>query len=117
MPALLQTLRDTNRRLNSCLDTIAAQPGPEVITPERMNALLSDLLTAGAGLRAKAVPLVENDRELSHELTEYRRQVERLRDLLPSIHRALLAERTRIERQRSRLQSAAAWARASRQTL
>jgi hypothetical protein len=40
-----------------------------------------------------------------------------LRDLLPSLHRQLLAERSRLEAQRSRVQSAAQWARASRQTL
>lgn len=117
MPALLQTLRDTNRRLKVCLDTIAAQREPEVVSPEQMNSLLSALLVARASLRAKDVSLADHDREVARELAEYRRQIERLRDLLPSIHRALLAKRSRIERQRSRLRSASQWARASRQTL
>jgi hypothetical protein len=117
MRSLLQPLRDTNRRLKFCLDGIAVKHEAEVVTPEQMGTLLSDLLAAGASLRAQPLPEAGYDRELENELAEYRRQVERLRDLLPSIHRTLLAERARIERQRSRLQSASEWARTSRQTL
>ncbi len=117
MPSLLQLLRDTNRRLKFCLDNIAAKREAEVVTPEQMGTLLSDLIAAGASLRARALPAASHDQELEGELAEYRHQVERLRDLLPSIHRALLAERARIERQRSRLQSVSEWARTSRQTL
>ena len=116
-PSLLQILRNSNRRLSFYLDSIAAKHGREVVTPEQMGILLSELLAAGAGLRAQPLPVQGNDRELDIELAEYRRQVERLRDLLPSIHRALLTERSRIEAQRSRLQAATEWARASRQTL
>jgi hypothetical protein len=43
--------------------------------------------------------------------------MERLRDLLPSIHAQLLAERARIEAERARLRAASEWACASRQTL
>jgi hypothetical protein len=116
MPSRLQIMRDTNQRLRLCLDRIASKP-EAAVTPEQMGALLSELLAAGAGLRTPALPAAGDDRELDHELAEYRQQVERLRDLLPSIHRALLAERARIEAQRSRLQSTTEWARASRQTL
>jgi hypothetical protein len=92
-----------------------------------MAALLSELLRAGAALRAEPIPAKgkgngndngnSNDPELDSELELYRRNVERLRDLLPSIHRQLLAERARLEAQRARVRSAAEWARASRQTL
>lgn len=115
--SLLQIMRNSNRRLSFCLDGIAAKHGREVVTPEQMGALLSELLAAGAGLRAQPLPVRGNDLELDNELAEYRRQVVRLRDFLPSIHRALLTEKARIEAQRSRLQSATEWARASRQTL
>jgi hypothetical protein len=116
-PSLLQIMRHSNRRLSFCLDSIAAKHGREVVTPEQMGALLSELLATGAGLRAQPLPAAGNDLELDNELAEYRRQVERLRQLLPSIHQALLIERDRIEAQQSRLLSATEWARASRQTL
>jgi predicted nucleic acid-binding Zn-ribbon protein len=76
--------------------------------------LLSELLRAGEWLRARPE---HRDAELEHELSEYRKQVERLRSLLPFIHRALLRERARLEQERERVQAAAEWARGSRQTL
>jgi hypothetical protein len=116
--SLLENLRDTNRRLGYWLDTIA--PGsdpPTLVTPEQMTALLSELLRAGAGLRAHPLVSPNPDPALDSELVIYRKLVERLRDLMPSIHSHLLAERARLELQRFRVQSAAEWARASRQTL
>lgn len=128
MPSRSQNLRETNRRLLFWLDNIVARhEQTEVATPEQMAALLSELLRAGAALRAEPIPAKgkgngndngnSNDPELDSELELYRRNVERLRDLLPSIHRQLLAERARLEAQRARVRSAAEWARASRQTL
>lgn len=93
-------------------------PGqPSSIAPELITALLSELLRVGAGLRAQPLPLKGNDPELDDELDTYRRNVERLRELLPSIHTQMLMERARIEAQWSRIHSAAQWARASRETL
>ncbi len=125
MPSLSQSLRETNHRLSFWLDSMVAARGqPALATPEHMAALLSELLRAGAELRAKPLtPGKDNpelsalDPELERELAEYRRHVERLRQLLPSIHTQLLAERARLEAQRARVRSAAEWARASRQTL
>jgi len=118
MPSLSHSLHDTNLRLAPCLDSLVLRPGGAAIaSPEQMAALLSELLRAGAALRAQPIPAKGNDPELDVELETYRGHVERLRDLLPSIHRQLLAERARIEGQRSRVQSVTAWARASRQTL
>jgi hypothetical protein len=119
MLSLLQTLRDTNRRLRSWLDSMVARRGqPALVTPEPMAALLSELLRAGAGLRAAApIPAKGNDPELDAELEKYRRNVERLRELLPFIHSQLLGEKARLEAQQTRVQAAAEWARASRQTL
>ena len=113
-----QNIRDTNRRLSFLLADVPANPGlSAVATPEHMAALLAELLRAGAALRAEPRPAKGSDLELDTELDEYRRHVERLRELLPSIHRQLLAERARLEAQRTRVRSAAEWARASRQTL
>jgi hypothetical protein len=118
MPTLLQSLRETNRRLSFSLDRMLAQHGqPGVATPEHMAALLSELLLAGAILRTEPVSATRKDPELDRELEAYRGNVEQLRDLLPSIHSQLLAERARLEVQRARVKSADEWARASRQTL
>jgi hypothetical protein len=117
MPTLLQSLRETNRRLSFSLDRMFAQHGQPVATPEHMAALLSELLLAGASLRTEPVSAGSKDPELDRELEAYRGNVERLRDLLPSIHSQLLAERARLEVQRARVKSADEWARASRQTL
>jgi hypothetical protein len=113
-----QKLRDTNRRLHFLLDDLVASNGqPAVATPEHMAALLSELLGAGAELRAQPIPAKGDDPELDEELAQYRCNVERLRQLLPSIHSQLLVERARLEAQRAQVRSAAEWARASRQTL
>jgi hypothetical protein len=123
MPALAlsrsQHLHETNRRLRFWLDSLRGQPGQPaaLAAPEHMAALLSELLYAGAALRAQPIPAPGRDPELDTELQDYRSQVELLRDLLPSLQRQLLAERSRLEAQRTRLRSAAEWARASRQTL
>ncbi len=111
-------LRGTNARLGPCLDSLFPGRGQSAVTmAERMSALLSELLSAGAALRAQPLPPRGHAVELDRELDRYRAQVERLRDLMPALQRHLLAERARLEKQRSRVASAAQWARASRQTL
>jgi hypothetical protein len=113
-----QNLRDTNRRLSAWLESMIAKDGqPAVTNPEHIAALLSELVRVGADLRAEPLPAKGTDLELDGELETYRRNVERLRELLPSVHSQLLAERARIEARRAQVQSAAQWARASRQTL
>jgi len=113
---LAENLRDANSRLGHWLDRLipdVASSQPRAITPTQMSGLLSELMRAGASLRA-----LPADREpvLAQQVSQYRRNVERLRDLLPSIHRTLLSERARLERERERIQSATEWARGSRQT-
>jgi len=110
-------LRETNRRLRFLLDSLMPKCGYPAPAPEHMAGLLSELLRAGAELRSEPLPAPGQDPELDHEIENYRRGVEQLRELLPFIHRQLLGERARLEAQRSRVQSAAEWARASRQTL
>ena len=116
---LTQELQEKTRRLTFWLDTLAASSeGTEAVLPvpmpEQMSGLLSELLRAGEWLRARPQ---HRDAELEHELSEYRKQVERLRTLLPFMHRALLSERARLEKERERFNTAALWARGSRQTL
>ena len=118
MPSRSQSLHETNSRLRYWLDTLTREGGQQrAATPDHVAALLSELSRAGAELRAEPMPAKGIDRALDAELDSYRRNVELLRDLMPSIHNQLLVERARLEAQRARMQSAAEWARASRQTL
>jgi len=117
--ALVQELRKTNSRLGFWLGTLlpdGTQPFAQArpATPQQMAGLLSELMRAGVWLRG--LPC-ERGPELEQELSDYRKNVERLRQLLPAIHSILLAERARLERERARVESAAEWARRSHQTL
>jgi hypothetical protein len=122
MPALStdlsQQLHETNCRLGFWLDSLSdsMRPVSEIAaaTPQQMASLLSELMIAGQKLRALPA---KRDAGLEKEVAAYRENVERLRELLPSIHRTLLRERARLEQERARVESAAEWARRSRQTL
>lgn len=108
---LTYDLHQTNARLRILIE--ALHPGP-VTTPQQMAGLLSELMRAGAQLRALPD---EKQSELETELSEYRLIVERLRMFLPMIQSALLQEKSRLEKERSRLRGAAEWAGRSQQTL
>lgn len=116
-----QTLHETNVRLRVWLDCLIPDPAkanagaaPRAATPQQMSGLLSELMRAGQWLRD--VPS-DRDRALEQELDDYRKNVERLRTLLPSIQSTLLQERARLEQERARVAAAAEWACRSRQTL
>jgi hypothetical protein len=118
MSAPLQNMRETNRRMSDWLDSLSPKPGePMVATPEQIGGILSELSRTGAWLRSEPLPTRTNDPELRAALNQYQKHVERLRDLLPFIHRQLLTERARLEAQRVQVHSVTEWARASRQTL
>jgi hypothetical protein len=109
-------IRESNRRLRQTMDALVEGTSgpPRAAAPEHIEGLLSELMRVGEWLRAR--PAVA-DSEVENELLEYRVQVERLRSLLPSLHAALLAERSRLEHERERLQVASEWMRRSQQTL
>jgi predicted nucleic acid-binding Zn-ribbon protein len=86
---------------------------PPIVTSRQINGLLSELMTAGQFLRRLPSEL---DESVKAEVDAYRKRIEHLRDLLPRIHRSLLQERSRLEQERTRVQAASQWARASRQT-
>jgi hypothetical protein len=126
---LTLSLSETNARLRLLLDSLNPAPDqrpalvrsvpPEaaplrVATPQQMAGLLSELMRAGGCLRSLPA---ERDTALEEEVGEYRQNVERLRALLPSIHGALLQERSRLEQERARVRRAADWAKLSQQTL
>jgi len=113
---LAQNLQQSSDRLRFWMDCLFPDHGgPITATPEQMVGLLSELLRAGEWLRA-GLPQEKNS-QLQAALDEYRRNMERLRELLPSIHRQLLSERARLEGARVQVESAVEWARGTHQTL
>lgn len=118
MPSLCQHLREANGRIGPWLEHAAGDlEAKSPAAPEQLNFLLSELLHTGAALRAETIPAAGSDLELDVQLATYRGHVERLRTVLPLLHRQLLREKARVEAQRVRVRAAAEWARASRQTL
>lgn len=116
---LTEQLGQSNQRLRLLLQTLtpnlAETSSPaKAANPQQMAGLLSELMRAGQWLRQ--LPQTREPK-LQHEVNCYRNNVERLRDLLPSIHSTLLAERSRLEQERARVDGAAEWAQRSRQTL
>jgi len=116
---LAEDLHETNRRLCFWLESLApnqTQPHAEAraATPQQMTGLLSELMRAGEWLRGLPE---QRDSALERELSHYRQNVERVKELLPLIYSTLLRERARLEQERARVESAAEWARRSRQTL
>jgi len=128
---LARHLHETNDRLRFWLETLfPTEAPPAAATPQQMAGLLSELLRAGEWLRTglpqagvsqagvlQAGLLQGQDPELEAELGNYRQNVERLRELLPSIQKVLLWEKARLEAGRAQIQSAAQWAAGSRSTL
>ncbi len=120
MPVLefeASTLDKITGRLRQLLDTIPSGSKPDarsrVVTPEEMTDLLSWLMQAGQWLRS----LSRDHTVPEQEIAAYRTEVQRLHGLLPSIHAALLAERTRLEQERERVRTAGEWMQRSRETL
>jgi hypothetical protein len=105
---------NTIRRVMHELLPQTSESTPHAATPQQMSLLLSELMRTGQTLR---VLPTNRGGDLEQAICEYRQQVERLRSFLPAIQTSLLAERARLERERERLNGAAAWAQASLQTL
>ena len=110
-------LPEITGHLRALIDRIAVPSGDanrmRPVTPEDVADLLTCLMRAGESLRSQP----SDDPDARQEAAEYRMEVQRLHGLLPSIHSALLAERSRLEHERERLRAAAEWACSSRDTL
>jgi len=111
---LLLGFRESNARLRAWLDDFSREAHAwSVDAGHAIAGLTALLMHAGACL--KQLP-IDRDPALEAELSDYRRNVERLRGMLPMVHAMMLAERSRLERERERLQSAGEWMRGSQQT-
>lgn len=117
---LARQLREVNVRLRFWLENLGPGASSGPATPIQINAVLDELLRAGAWLQSgfpSGVAQEDAKGEFEFEITEYRQHLEKLRELLPFIHSQLLQERARLEAERTRLDAAAEWASASRQSL
>ncbi len=113
---LTENLRRTNTRLRRYLEGLTPDPAdPTAPPPQIISEVLSELLRAGEWMRQGLAD--SRDGQVQAELVDYRRNLERLRDRMPAIHRHLLAERARLEAERARIESAVDWAQGSRQIL
>jgi len=114
MSVILEGLQGANRRLRLVLEAIE-DTGPAIrVTPEQLAALLEELLRVGEWLRSGAIR--DPGPAVARELDEYRKHMERLRRLMPSVQACLLTERARLEADRAHLKAAAAWAGGSQST-
>ena len=108
MSAILQGLEGANRKLRLVLQAIEDTGTGITVAPEQLATLLEELLRVGEWLRSGA--LRNPDVPVARELEEYRKNMERLRRLMPAIQACLLTERARLEADRAHMKAAAAWA-------
>lgn len=107
MAAAAQQMHETNRRLRDFLELIPQQEsGPLRIGPADLTSLLAELKNVERFRKNE----INADARLDTELAEYRKNLEDLRGLLPSLQARYIAERARLEHDRSHLQAAAGWA-------
>jgi hypothetical protein len=116
-PDALETLRQVNENLRSAL--IRLRPERKhcsTIRPQDFSDLRSQLRRAAECLQR--LPLnSEAAAAVQKEAFEYRGNLEKLGRFLPDVHARLLAEKSRLQNARTHLTAAAAWGRASRNTL
>ncbi len=115
MTDLLQRLKVANQNLSQLIQLLLPSDSPrEPIGPDHLAVVLTQILRVHECLQTGNLP--GHDAELSAALRQYRSHMERLRELLPSLHASLLTQRARLESERSHLEAATAWTGASRST-
>jgi hypothetical protein len=124
----LDTLREVNDHLRSALIRLCPEQSSEqssVQLPEpKGGSIRSQDLAGIRGEILRAAECVHRPRPHSEsaaafekEALEYRTNLEKLRHILPLVHGRLLAGKSRLEAARNHVAAAAAWARASKESL
>ncbi len=115
----LQTLRAVNERLRSA--TIGLRPERcSQITAADFSALLAQVARAAECIRLLTTDCTDGEAEgeaLREQTNEYQRNLEQLKQLLPSLQLRLLIEKARLESANAELTAKMAWARAQAETL
>lgn len=112
---VMQSLISANARIRLLL--AASQPprgSVGTIQPHDIRGLAQDMARVGQAIRELPPEIAGSD--LHREMVEYRANVERLGQVLPSLQGWLLAEKARLHAARGHLAAAAAWARACDKT-
>ncbi|MGO9125378.1 MAG: hypothetical protein ACLP6G_10880, partial [Terriglobales bacterium] len=78
--------------------------------------LRAELLRSADCLRSLP-PATNTNAEVATEISDYRRNMEALGKILPSLQGRLLVEKARLETAREHVAKAAAWAQGSKKTL
>lgn len=114
----LETLQQVNDYLRSALLRLRPEQETEssVMRPQECSNILGQLQRAAESLRRPpAGP--EAARAFEKESLDYLRNLETLKDFLPGVHERLRAEKAHLEAARNHVATAAAWSRASRETV
>ena len=109
----LETLRGANLNLRAGISRL--REGQEPVHPEELASILAELVRAADTLRSIA-PGSTIDAELEREIADYRANVQQLAEVMPSLYGRLLAEKSRLEQKRTRLETATAWAKSEKIT-
>jgi hypothetical protein len=113
----LETLRQVNAHLRWALTHFRPEQSHCLtIQPQDFSDLLAQLLQGAECLRNLSAH-AEDDPEMERESSEYRGNLENLRQFLPDLHGRLLAEKTRLENAQMHVAAAMAWARGSKKVL
>jgi len=115
-PTTLQALRRTNIRVRELVTRLQPDEGQPLANCQDFEELQREL-TRAAELLRRVSPESMRDLEMAKEVAVCRSSLEELHQQLPKIQGRLLAEKARLESERSHLGAAAAWADASRRTL
>ena len=111
----IQRLRSVNQYLRTGLARLQSQQNrPAAIAPTEFADLLAEIRCATDCLRGGGFTA---DPEWEQEKSEYRRNLEQLAKILPSVSGRLLVEKARLEAARAHVAKAAAWAQARTKTL
>jgi len=112
-----EDLRTVNQNLCAGLVRLQSLPNPSTaISAEDFFALRTNLERAAScmcSMSADSRPSAEWEKEIS----EYRRNLERIVQVLPSFHAGLQAQKGRLEAAINHLQATATWAQASKNSL
>ncbi len=116
MTDLADRWRVANQKLRHLAECItSATDQPTHLALGYLTALGEELKHTETLLRETQSPT--SPRRLDEPVLEYRNCLKRLLEVLPALQAQLLAERSRLEPERERLQAAAAWAQCTKALL
>jgi hypothetical protein len=111
-----ESLRIANGQLRDALARLQTDANaPWLLNPGELSDLLAIVSHAASCRRGLASDLVPAA-ELENEICEYRNNLEKLAQVLPSLQGSVLAEKARVQNAQSHVAATNAWVQASRST-